>query len=251
MFSARDSGSFIGETDGSSLEFRGAGHLGHDTAIRESILRAEDPHLFSASIIFKRPQSEVQSDLRTAAKPYTFKPLYGGKSGTPDEVRYYKAFQAKYKELYDTQTGWTYEVLRSGKLVTPWGLVFYWPGTKMSRSGYIDNTTSIFNYPIQSFCTAEIIPISLVFMWQRAKAAGAKMLFVNTVHDSVVCEVPEEERELFHQLSKQAFMDDVYGYLINNYNINMTVPLGCEVKLGTHWGSGKGQKYESQIPTVH
>ena len=243
LFSAREAGWLVGEADGSSLEFRGAGHLGRDDRIRSDIRGGFDPHLFTASIINGVSLERVTKNQRTLAKPDTFKPLYGGKSGTPAQQRYYKAFQEKYAQLYKTQTDWTHEVLKTGKLVTEWGMVFYWPNTKISRSGYIENTTSIFNYPIQSFCTAEIIPISLVYFWHRMCRLGLKMFLVNTVHDSIIAELPSEEEPEFREISKQAFTSDVYGYLERNYGIKVTIPLGCESKVGSHWGIGEEEKY--------
>jgi len=246
LFSSRHSGWLVGEADGSGLEFRGAGHLGRDTKIISDIREGVDPHLFSASVIFRTPESRVSKPQRTAAKAHTFKPLFGGMSGTPDEVRYYKAFRGKYHELFDCQTRWTHEVLQTGKLVTEWGLIFYWPDTTVSRSGYVSNTTSIFNYPIQSFCTAEIIPISLVYFWHRAKRLRLNLFLVNTVHDSIIVELPPEESDIFRELSEQAFTGDVYDYLWRNYRIKMTIPLGCETKVGTHWGVGSERKYNRE-----
>ena len=249
MFSARHSGWLIGEADGSSLEFRGAMHLGRDPVGKEDIEKGRDPHLFTATVIFKTVQEAVTSELRTAAKPYTFKPLYGGNSGTPDELRYYRAFRERYGHLYSVQTDWTYNVLLNKCLKTEWGLVFYWPDCKASgRSGYISHTTEIFNYPVQSFSTAEIIPISLFCFWHRLKEReDLKMFLVNTVHDSIVVELPPEEEEAFHTLSRQSFLEDVGKYLSNNYHITMYVPLGCEVKVGSHWSKGKGKKYEQNL----
>jgi len=246
LFSSRHSGWLVGEADGSGLEFRGAGHLGNDSKIISDIREGVDPHLFSASVIYKTSESKVSKSQRTAAKAHTFKPLFGGMSGTEDEVRYYKAFRKKYHELYDAQTAWTYEVLRTGKLVTEWGLIFYWPDTKMSRSGYISNTTNIFNYPIQSFCTAEIIPISLVYFWHRARRLGLRLFLVNTVHDSIIAELPPDEEDIFRELSEKAFTEDVYSFLWRNYGIKMRIPLGCETKVGTHWGKGSERKYNRE-----
>lgn len=248
MFSARNSGWLVGETDGSSLEFRGAMHLGRDPVGKEDIEKGRDPHLFTATVIFKTVPEAVTSELRTAAKPYTFKPLYGGNSGTKDELRYYAAFRDRYKHLYQVQSNWTYDVLLHKHLTTEWGLKFYWPDCKSSKSGYISHTTEIFNYPVQSFSTAEIIPVSLFCFWHRLQERpDLNMFLVNTVHDSIVVELPPEEEEEFHNLSRKSFLEDVGQYLHHNYNITMYVPLGCEVKVGSHWSKGKGKKYEQSL----
>lgn len=245
MFSSRHPGWCVGETDGSSLEFRGAMHLGRDPNGKKLIEARGDPHILSACAIFGIKPEEVTSEIRTDAKPETFRPLYGASSGTGPQLRYLAAFRKEYSVLYQAQTQWTITVSRDKRLRTEWGMVFYWPDCKVSRSGYITRTTEIFNYPVQSFSTAEIIPISLACFWHRLKRTdGLRMFLTNTVHDSIVVELPPEEESSFHDFSRTAFLVDAPSYLSSNYGIDLFVPLGCEVKVGSHWSKGKGEKYE-------
>lgn len=245
LFKARTPGWRVGEADGAQLEFRVAAHLGRDEVAGADIRNPEfDAHYQTTALLLGKSREHTTKDERSNAKPFTFKPLYGGMSGTPEQKKYYKFFQEKYSGIYSTQKRWTLEVLRSGRLATESGMVFYWPGTKISRTGYIDNTTSIFNYPVQSFATAEIIPISLVYFWHRAKSLNLKMFLVNTVHDSIIAELPPEEEEVFNEISKVAFTEDVFRYLNSVYGVEFTVPLGCETKIGPNWGKGKEWKYD-------
>src|SRR5207302_5590559 len=142
LFRARGAGSVMVEADAPQLEFRAAAFLGNDEVAKRDIIEGADIHAFTASILKTSRQN---------AKPHTFKPLYGGMSGTAAEKRYYAAFRAKYKGVYEEQTRWTWEVLNKKQLRIASGLIFYWPDTEISRSGYISNTSSIFNYPVQSF----------------------------------------------------------------------------------------------------
>jgi DNA polymerase I len=247
LFSAREEGWLVGEADGASLEFRGAGHLGKDRAIKRLIEAGGDPHMLSATAVFNIPKEKVTSDIRTAAKAETFRPLYGASSGTPAQLRYLAAFRQEYSDLYKVQTEWTLRVARDKRLVTEWGMVFYWPNCKISRSGYVEGTTQIFNYPVQSFSTAEIIPISLVCFWHRLKRSALRMFLTNTVHDSIVAELPPDETDAFHDLSRVSFLDDCPSFLRRNYGVDLFVPLGCEVKVGSHWSRGKGAKYEQKL----
>lgn len=237
LFKAKREGWLICETDGSQLEFRVAGHLGRDAVILEDLLAKRDVHSTTASMLGVSRQD---------AKTDTFKPLYGGKSGTAKQMAYYEYFRTRYAGITARQNEWINEVLLTGKLRTEWGLTFYWPDTRMERSGYISNSTSICNYPVQSFATADIIPCSLVFFYYRAKARGLSLQLVNTIHDSIIAEVPPDEVEAFHDLARQCLIDDVYPYLKRVYNVSLTVPLGCEVTYGQHWGSKDHEtKYEA------
>ena len=244
VFTARHKGWRVGEADGAQLEFRIATHLGRDTTALSDILNGEDIHRVTASVIFNKEQAVVTGDERTAAKAHTFKPLYGGRSGTKDEVRYYEFFRSKYKGITATQEGWINEVLTNKKLRTEWGLTYYWPDTRMSSSGYVSNTTSICNYPVQAFATAEIIPVGLAYFWHYIKAAELQMMIVNTVHDSIITELPDEEIEDFHELSKICLIEEVYAYLKTVYNIELTVPLGAGVATGSHWSNKEAKESE-------
>lgn len=233
LFRSRHDGWLMAEADGAQLEFRVGGFLGQDAMVYYDITHDVDIHQFTADTL----TAAGQPTNRQEAKAHTFKPLYGGNSGTNAEKEYYSAFREKYRGLYETQRGWVNQVLNNKFLQTPWGLRYYWPDTRMESSGYVTNTQSIFNYPVQALATAEIIPIAVVYLWHRSK--DMQMFIVNTIHDSVICEIPPDEQELFKELSVQCFTHDVYNYLDKVYNLQFNFPLGTGCKIGEHWSEGE------------
>jgi DNA polymerase I-like protein with 3'-5' exonuclease and polymerase domains len=241
LFKSRKEGWLIGEADEAQLEFRAAVHLGRDKAGLDDILNRVDVHTSTADII--------KCDRQTA-KSHTFKPLYGGRKGTKAEMEYYEYFRKRYSGITDTQNSWINAVLRDGKLETEYGLVFYWPGTRMDSSGYINNTTSICNYPVQGFATGEIVPLAVVWLWHRIHAMGYQMYLINSIHDSIIVELPESELEAFHELAQQCLVLDVYNAVKAIYGISLTIPLGCGVMSGTHWGAKNETKYELDMKTM-
>ena len=76
------------EGDYSQLEFRVAGFLANDEMVLTDVEAGTDVHSYTASVI---------GCTRQEAKAHTFKPLYGGVSGTEDQQRYYRAFKDKYR----------------------------------------------------------------------------------------------------------------------------------------------------------
>ena len=66
-----------------------------------------------------------------------------------------------------------------------------------------------------------------------------KSFLVNTVHDSVIAEIAPGEEETFTALCRRAFTSDVFAYLQGVYKVKFICPLGTEVKIGSHWGSGE------------
>jgi len=251
LFSSRKKGWLVGEVDGAQLEFRVAAFLGQDKVAVDSIQNKEDVHSFSASIIYNKTLEEIEKnkktadpgqDMRTLSKEHTFKPLFGGTSGTPGQRRYYKAFNEKYSKIAEEQGSWVGKVLRDKKLTLASGLEMYWKDTKAYESGFVKNSQNIYNYPIQSLATAEIIPVALVYFWHRAKLEEAELLITNTIHDSIIVELPEEERQLFTDISREAFSTDLFNYLKVVYNIEWNVPLGMGIKCSSHWS--EGEEYE-------
>lgn len=69
-----------------------------------------------------------------------------GKSNPEQEYATY--FKEHYAGISKTQRDWAMKCLDKGQFTTPYGLTFYFPDTKMSKSGHISNSTSIYNYPI-------------------------------------------------------------------------------------------------------
>lgn len=254
LFSARRPGWQIAECDSAQLEFRVAAFLGNDKQAKRDIEDINwDAHVTSAAAMagvsydelyaaYKRDDKGA-AEKRQAAKPETFKPLYGGQRGTKEQEKWYAAFRERYPDLNRVQEGWKHDVIVHPEkaLVTPWGLRFYFPHASVSKSGYVNVTASIYNYPVQSLATADIIPIALVYLWHRVKAAGyaERIKFINTVHDSVAVELEEQLTEWFERTSVEAFTMDVYRFLRANYGIEFDVPLGAGIKIGAHLGEGK------------
>jgi DNA polymerase I-like protein with 3'-5' exonuclease and polymerase domains len=102
------------------------------------------------------------------------------------------------------------------------------------------------NYPIQNLATAEIIPIAIIALYKRCKELELDVQFINTVHDSVICLVKDDELtpRLFRRSAELAFTTDVYDRLKYMYGIDFNVPLGMEMVIGKHWGKGKEYKYD-------
>lgn len=256
LFTALAEDEVIMEADGAQLEFRVGVDMSKDEVGTKMIVEGGDVHADTAKVFVDWNAANPQQphphfiDLtlkqaRQPAKPQTFKPMYGGNGAHPAEQEYCKFFRNKYKQLAEMQKNWTLEVLDKGWMRSPYGMRFYWPGTKMGRSGYIDNTTSIYNYSIQGFATAEIIPIALVYFWQCTKDKPLSIFL--TIHDSIVSRVKEGFTDEAKLISKWCFTTAVYNFLREVYNYEFTIPLAAGVKISKHWGDSD----EEEIFTVY
>jgi len=221
------SGGTLCETDFSQLEFRCAGHLAECSTVRNDVLAGLDVHSQTAKILTDAGQETNRQD----AKPHTFKPLYGGLSGTDAEVTYYKAFLDKYTGVKNWHVKLQEEAIKYKKITLPTGREYSFPWVIRNRWGGATHKTQIVNYPVQGFATADIVPLSMIYLKREYKRLGLKSLICLTVHDSIVTDVFPGELEIvvklhknLHGIAEQALKD--------YYGITMYVPLDSETKVG-------------------
>lgn len=237
-------GDIIGEADQAQLEFRVAAFLTQDPQAIEDIRNHVDVH----SITQKFLEDAGQHQSRTDSKPVTFRPVYGGTGGSKAEREYCKFFKDKYNTMFREQMKWEAEVLRSPdhSLKTASGLKFFWPQVGIRNDGYATDHSSIFNYPVQSFATADILPIGLIYLWYEMKDRGLSSRLINTVHDSTVWEGPKEEEEIMRELCQRNLTSRVIWYLETVYSIKFNVPLEIEISAGSHWGEKLSEAQDNE-----
>lgn len=232
----RFEGGVIMEADFSGLEFRVAGELSRDPQIIEDILSGKDVHKQTASIINQCEIEDVSKDMRQAAKAYTFAPLYGGiGAGEPPHVQ---AYFHEYFNIYQGLGRWHKTlmdgVLRNGIVRIPSGREFFFPGAKRLRSGRITNSTSVVNYPVQSFATADIVPIACIRCMHKFRSLGLKSKLVLTVHDSIVADVHPDEVTVVRDTLNWA-MTGVAEEVESRFGYKMALPLNIEINVGGNW----------------
>ncbi len=222
---SRFDGGKIMEIDYSQLEFRAAVFLAQDKQGIEDIVNGVDVHQYTADII---------RCSRQEAKPHTFKPLYGGKSGTEDERRYYKAFLDKYKDISKWHTELENKAIKTKMVTLPTGRQYCFPYIRRMSWGSSNYPTQVKNYPVQGFATADIVPLACINIHKLMKEHGCKSLLINTVHDSIVVDVYPTEVEVLSKILKKGCLD-VKDELRSRYNIDFNVPLDIEIKMGCDW----------------
>lgn len=237
----------VRDDDGSQLEFRVAVEMGHDKTGLYEIENGVDIHTATADVLYKNGDPEISAIedpkvRRQESKKNSFKPLYGGSWGSPAIVAYCEYFKEHYNGISETQRGWALKCVDKGMFTTPYGITFFFPGTKVRKNGTITNSTQIYNYPVQGFATGEIIPIALIYFWHRTRDLRVRIF--NTVHDSIISYNHVDDVEATDKIVKQCFTYDVYEFLGRVYRLKFKVPLGLESKHGTHWGEGHGVKID-------
>ena len=177
---------------------------------------------------------DITKEERTAAKAHSFKPLYGGFSGTPNEMAYYKAFVDKYPKLREWHDSLQTEAISSGIVRLYTGQQFAFPDTKRMSNGSATNAPSIKNYPVQGVAGGCIVPLALVDLHSRLENSKSTSVVINTVHDSVVIDVfPGEEKQVAKMMYDS--MSQVSQKFEELYNVKWDVPLEVDLEIGTNW----------------
>ena len=230
VFVSRFEGGKILEADFAQLEFRAAAYLSQDEVAIEEVSTGFDVHSYTAKVISDAGQSTSRQD----AKAHTFAPLYGatGFGRSKAEAAYYEHFTDKYKGVAAWHTRLAKEAITTQKIITPSGREFAFPDVVRKSTGRVSHLTQIKNYPVQSFATADIVPIALLHIDELLK--GLQSCIVNTVHDSIVIDVhPDEEAKVISIID--ATNEALPKLIAARWGVNFNVPLLLEAKIGPNW----------------
>ena len=230
VFVSRWEGGKILEADFAQLEFRTAAYLSQDKIAMKEIEDGFDVHAYTASVITESGQKTTRQE----AKAHTFAPLYGatGFGRTSAEAKYYEQFTKKYEGVALWHSRLAKEAVTNKTIKTPSGREFSFPNVYKNKHGRVSNFTQIKNYPVQSFATADIVPLALLYIDKLLDTM--KSCVVNTVHDSIVIDVhPDEEKAVLGAIETT---NRNLPILVNNkWGIEFNVPLLLESKIGNNW----------------
>ena len=224
--------------DYSQIELRLLAHLSGDPAFVEAFERGGDIHRQTAAVIFGVAEGDVTSEMRGRAKTINFGTIYGQGAFalsrqlgiTPDEA---KAFIQQYFERFAGVRRWldaiVEEARRQGYVETLFGRRRYITELKdknFNIRAFGERTAT--NSPLQG-SAADLIKIAMIRIHAALPAAGIKARMLLQVHDELVFEVPEGQREAAAALVKRE-MEGV---------TRLRVPLVVSIGAGKNWVDAK------------
>jgi DNA polymerase-1 len=230
VFVSRFDGGKILEADMAQLEFRAAAFLSQDGVAIEEVSTGFDVHAYTAKVITDAGQPTD----RQTAKAHTFAPLYGatGFGRTKAEAAYYEHFTEKYQGVAAWHSRLAKEAISTGMITTPSGRQFSFPDVKRNAHGRVSHFTQIKNYPVQSFATADIVPLALLHIEKLLD--GMQSCVVNSVHDSIVIDVhPNEVNQVISIINQTN--EELPELITTRWGIKFNVPLLLESKIGENW----------------
>ena len=222
------------DADYSQIELRVLAHIANDSAMLGAFARDEDVHTVTAASVFGVPTDFVTPEMRRAAKAVNFGIVYGiSDFSLAQDIHTTKA-QAKqyidsYLELYSGVREYMKNVVEKaredGYTTTLSGRRRYLPelasGNFLTRSF---GERAALNTPIQG-TAADIIKIAMVNTRRALIDGGFEAKLILQVHDELIIEAPENEREAVSKLLSREMENAM----------KLNVRLKAEVMWGRSW----------------
>ena len=205
-------GKVLVDADYSQIELRLLACMARDRAMIDGFNHGEDVHTITASQVFGVPVEEVTPLMRRSAKAVNFGIVYGISAFSLSQdigvtVAQAKEYMEKYFQHYSGVKAYMDHVVeqarQDGYVTTLFGRRRWVPELKSSNF----NTRSFgervaLNAPIQG-TAADIIKLAMIRVRDRLRAEGLEGRLVLQVHDELIVECPEREKERVCALVKE------------------------------------------------
>ncbi len=220
--------------DYSQIEMRIMAHLSGDEGLIEAFNSGEDLHSFVASKAFDIPIAEVSPELRRRIKAMSYGLAYGLSSyGLSAQLKISTAEAKEQMDIYFSRFGrirdYLYEVVEQARKVgyteTLFGRRRYLPDLDSSNRQRREAAERMaLNAPIQG-TAADIIKVAMIDVHRGIREAGLRSRMLLQIHDELVFEVAEGERDALEQLAREKM----------SAAIALSVPLDVSVGTGRSW----------------
>ena len=233
-----EQGCIFVDADYSQIELRVLAHISEDKNMIEAFCNNEDIHAQAASKVFNIPLEEVTKEERTKAKAVNFGIVYGisefglgEQLGVPRKKakEYIEQYLDKYSGIKEFMTNIVEETKEKGYVETLYHRRRYVP--ELKSNNYMVRQFGgrvAMNTPIQG-TAADIMKIAMINVYNKLKENNLKSKLIVQVHDEILVETLESEKEQVKQIVKEE-MENV---------IKLKVPLLAEVEEGYNWYEAK------------
>lgn len=222
------------DADYSQIELRVLAHMSGDEQLIQAYRENQDIHRITASKVFHIPFDEVSEMERRSAKAVNFGIVYGISSfGLGQDLNitkkeaegYINAYFETYPGVKAYLDGLVSDGKKKGKVTTMFGRIR--PIPELSSSNFMQRSFGeriAMNSPIQG-TAADIIKIAMIRVARRLEDENLQSRIVLQVHDELLVEALEEEKDTV----KQILQEEMSGA------VKLAVPLEVDVKEGKNW----------------
>lgn len=238
LFVARSSDRILIDADYSQIELRLLAHFSGCKELIEAYRENRDIHALTASQVFGVPLESVTPSQRRAAKAVNFGIIYGisefglasglniSNKQAGEYIRKYFETYSDVKKYMDSNVAYARE---HGYVTTLLGRKRVIPEIKSSNYNLRSfGERAAMNMPLQG-SSADIIKIAMCNVFNRLKKEGLRSRLILQVHDELVIDAYESERETVTEIL-QTEMENA---------VQLKVPLTVEVHCGRNWYEAK------------
>ena len=232
-FIAREGYTLV-DADYSQIELRLLSHMSDDYNMKNAFIHNEDIHRKTAAAVFSIPEEFVTDDMRKRAKAVNFGIVYGisGFSLAKDigttsaeATRYIKNYLMNYPGIDSYLERVVEDAKVNGYTVTEFGRRRYIPELRAANGMQRQLGKRIaMNAPIQG-TAADVMKLAMIRVYERLKRDVPDAKIVMQVHDELVVECPDAERELVAGILKEEM----------ERAVKLSVPLTVDVTSGKNW----------------
>ena len=227
-------GSVLVDADYSQIELRLLAHLSGDEAMCEAFTLGQDIHARTAAEVYGVPLDEVTPQMRSSAKAVNFGIVYGISDfglasnlhiSRKEAAEFISRYFARYPAIHRFMDACVSQGKAEGYSVTMYGRRR--PLPELSSPNYNRRQfgeRAAMNTPVQG-AAADIIKIAMNAVHDELKASGLTAKLILQVHDELIVEAPEEEREQVETLLRRCMENAA----------SLRVPLIADVHSGRSW----------------
>ena len=226
------------DADYSQIELRVLSHIADDVVMQEAFRSGEDFHRITAATVFGVEPSEVTPQMRRSAKAVNFGIVYGisdfslaGDIGVSRrEARaYIEGYLSHYSGVKRYMKQVVEDARESGFVETAYGRRRSLPELKSSNFNIRTGAERMaLNTPVQG-TAADIIKIAMIRVRNRMQELGLQARLVLQVHDELIVECPEQEKDTVMQVVTEEMQAAA----------ELKVPLVAEAHWGKSWYEAK------------
>ena len=237
MFVPAD-GCVLVDADYSQIELRLLAHIADDEAMKQAFLTGEDIHTVTAAQVFGVPTDQVTKQMRSHAKAVNFGIVYGISAFSLAQDIGVPVYEAKeyietYFERFPGIRRYMDEVVAQAKERGYVETLMHRRRALPELAASNFNTRSFGervarNMPIQG-TAADVIKLAMVRVDERLHKENLKAKLILQVHDELIVECPEEEKETVARL----LTEEMEGA------VHLSVPLTAEAHWGINWLEAK------------
>lgn len=229
---------YLMSCDYSQVELRILACIARDELLLDAFRQGQDIHARTAAEVFGVPLAEVTHEMRSRAKAVNFGIVYGISDfglakqldvGRKEAAGYIESYFARYTGVKKYMEDIVVKAREQGYVATLMGRRRYLPDIRHSNfnlRSFAERTA--INTPIQG-TAADIMKQAMIDVERALEQGGFKSRILLQVHDELVLEVTEGEKEQVAELVRTTMQNAAH----------LDIPLLADVNFGKNWAETK------------